>query len=444
MIRSLRRYGVIAEEHAGALESFVIIATFTDILHKFMSLFKNYASRTLYFVLALASLAFTLSCSNNYNYYGYQNPSATSGFKHRVMLTNAFAGSVVILNADNDFLYGRPISVAANNQLLAESHDGTFTLTYSNGFSNVLTYIDNKIEDVKGSTVQLGGNVESLAVLSDNVTAVTASRNAPVNGQPNGIVYVIDITNRVPKYAIFLPLARRIVTNHAGSKVLAFADNTNTAYVVDPSAGTVTPIPDPNGVLDRPVTAVFSSDDTKAYILSCGAECGGTQANVTTYDASANTLGTTVQVAGATAGIFDNSGNLYVAGSPNGAGMLQVVNGTTASTPVNIADGYHNLMAFTDDNRLYIGSTNCSNTKDAQGNPVQGCLSIFNTSNQAVVRAAPNGDVTGIQPITGLHKAYVVQGGELVIYDTTTDAPRQPQSTQIDIVGQAYGILQIS
>jgi hypothetical protein len=60
------------------------------------------------------------------------------------------------------------------------------------------------------------------------------------------------------------------------------------------------------------------------------------------------------------------------------------------------------------------------------------------------VQAAPTGDVTGIQPIIGLHKAYVVQGGELVIYDTTQDAPRQPQSSQIDIVGQAYAVLQIS
>lgn len=408
-----------------------------------MSLYKKYICRAIALVLALVSLALCLSCSSNYNNYGYANPSATSGFKHRVMLTNAFAGSIIIINSDNDFVYGRPIGVAAGVAYLAESHDGAFTLAYSNGVSNTLTYIDNKVENVSGNTLTLGGNVESLAVLSDNVTAVTASRNSPVNGQPNGIVYVIDITNRVPKYAIFVPLVRRIVTNNAGTKVLAFAENTNTAYVIDPSAGTATPIPDPNGVLDRPVTAVFSTDDTKAYILSCGAECGGTQANVVAYDPSANTLGTPVQVAGATAGVVDTSGNLWVSGSPNGAGMLQSVNGTTASTAVAIGDGYHNVMTFTDDNRLYIGSTNCTNTKDAQGNPVQGCLSIYNPSTQAVVRAAPNGDVTGIEPILGEHKAYVVQGGELVIYDTTKDAPR-PLNTQIDVVGQAFGILKIS
>jgi hypothetical protein len=353
-----------------------------------MSLFKKYICRAIGFVVALTFLAFSLSCGNNYNYYGYQNPSATSGFKHRVMLTNAFQGTVVIFNADNDFLYGRPISVAANDQLLAESHDGNFTLTYSNGQSNVLTYIDNKIEDVNGNTVALPGNVESLAVLADNQTAVTASRNAPVNGAPNGAVYVINLqpyssttppTNRVVSGVIPLPLARRIVSNHAGSKVLAFADQDNRAYVIDTTAFTATPIPDPNGVLDHPVTVVFSSDDTKAYILSCGAECGGTQASVTPYDPSSNTLGTPIPVPGATSGIIDSSGTLYVAGSPNGAGMLTIVSSGSAGTPIAIGDGYHNLMAFADDNRLYIGAMNCTNIRDAQGNGVQGCLSIYNT-----------------------------------------------------------------
>src|SRR5581483_3132063 len=120
------------------MRSFVIIATFSDILHKFMSLYKNYACRAISLVLALAAVAFCLSCSNNNNPYGYANPSATSGFKHRVMVTNAFQGTIIILNSDNDFVYGRPISVAAGDDLLAESHDGTFTLTYSNGFSNTL------------------------------------------------------------------------------------------------------------------------------------------------------------------------------------------------------------------------------------------------------------------------------------------------------------------
>jgi hypothetical protein len=249
---------------------------------------------------------------------------------------------------------------------------------------------------------------------------------------------------------ISLPLARRIAIDHAGNKVLAFAENTNTAYVIDTTAFTATPIADPSGVLDRPVTAIFSDDDSKAYILSCGAECGGTQAKVTIFNPSDNSLGNSVDVDGATYGILDTSGKLYVAGSTGGNGTLQWVDtsalasGTaTPSTPVPIADGYHKQMAFTDNGRLYIGSVNCTNVKDAQGNDVQGCLSIYNTSSQAVVKAAANGDVTGIQPIIGRSVAYVIQGGEVVTYDTSTDAPR-PANVQIDVVGQAFAVLKIS
>ena len=376
-------------------------------------------------------------------------PGATSGFKHRIMLTNSFAGTIIIINAQNDVVYGRPISTIPGAQILAEASDGSFTLSYSNG-TDELYYIDNTTEDVSGSPITLTGDAETLGVLSGNLFAVTASRNAPVNNQPNGAVFVVDLTNRVIAATISVPLARRVALNHAGTKVLAFADNTNTAYVIDTTAYTATPIADPNGVLDRPVTAVFSSDDSTAYIISCGAECGGTQAKVTAFNPSSGTLGNSVNVTGATTGILDTSGKLYVAGSTGGAGTLQTIDtaaltsGTaTASAAVAIQDGYHKNMAFSDDGRLYIGSTNCSNVVDSQGNGIQGCLTTYNTSSQAVVKTAPTGDVTGILPIIGRHVVYVVQGGELVIYDSTKDAPR-PQDTQINVVGQAYAILQIS
>jgi hypothetical protein len=285
--------------------------------------------------------------------------------------------------------------------------------------------------------------------MSNNTTAVTASPNAAVNGEPDGAIFVIDLTNRVVSSTISVPAARRIAIDHKGSKVLAFADNSNTAYVIDTAAFTATPIADPNGVLDHPVNAVFSSDDSKAYILSCGPECGGSQAKVTIFNPADNSLGNSVTVTGATVGILDSSGKLYVAGDAGGAGTLQTVDtgalasgNATPSATIAIQDGYHRQMAFTDDNRLYIGSTNCTNIKGAQNTDVQGCLVTYNTSSQAVMKTAPTGDVTGILAITGRHLAYVVQGGELVIYDTTKDAPRP--DNQIDVVGQAFAILQIS
>ena len=49
-----------------------------------------------------------------------------------------------------------------------------------------------------------------------------------------------------------------------------------------------------------------------------------------------------------------------------------------------------------------------------------------------------NGDVTGMQPITNRTVFYLVEGGELRIYDTTTDKIYLLQS--IDIFGNAVDV----
>ena len=425
--------------------SFVIIAFFNDIPINFMSFYRNSSWRLLTCLMALVSLSFCLSCgNNNYNGYGYASPSSTSGYKHRILVSNSYVGSLLIINAVNNFLYGRPITVSPQPQYLALSHDGKFTLSYSNS-ADTLYYFDNSQEQVTGNNISLSGDVESLGILSNNTTAITASRNAPVNGGANGVIYFLDLTNRVISQAIAVPLVRRVVLDSGGNTVLAFADNTNYVYLVNTTANTATAIPDPNGVLDRPVNAVFSSDGSTAYILSCGAECGGTQAKVTTYNVGSNSFGNSVDVSGATAGVLDSSGNLWVAGSPNGVGYLQSISTSslTPSAPVAITNGYHNLLTVSDDNRLYVGAKTCSNIADQIGNPIQGCLSIYNMSSGNVVKAAMTGDVTGLQADIGQHQVFATQGGYLVIYNTTNDQPL-PQSQQIAISGQAYAVLQIS
>jgi hypothetical protein len=54
-----------------------------------------------------------------------------------------------------------------------------------------------------------------------------------------------------------------------------------------------------------------------------------------------------------------------------------------------------------------------------------------------VTIALRNGDVTGIEPIPNRNVVYVCEGGKLTIYDTTT---HQPQTTQVNIVGQAVDV----
>jgi hypothetical protein len=417
---------------------------FTNILPDYMTHHRNFLVRTFGCAAVLIASLILLSCGNSYS-NPVQNPGATSKFKHRVLVTNAFAGTTLILNADNDQIYGRTLSTIGGNDLLAESHNGAFTLEFSSG-SNILFYLDNGIEDVSGSPISLTGDIQTLGIMSDNATAVAASRNAPVNGKPDGAVFILDLTNRVISSTISLPLARYVAINHAGTKVLAFADNDNVAYLVDTSGKKVTAITDTNGVLDRPVTAIFSSDDSKAYIISCGAECGGNQAKVTIFNPSDNTLGNSVNVDGATTGILATGGTLYVAGSTNGDGTLQTIDtaalaagNATPSTSLSISNGYHSTMAFADNNRLYVGSTACDNA--TVNGVIQGCLTMYDTSAKSAKITTLPGDVTGIQAIIGRSLVYVCQNGELVIYDTNADAPR---AQQYDIVGRAAAVLQIS
>jgi hypothetical protein len=213
---------------------------------------------------------------------------------------------------------------------------------------------------------------------------------------------------------------------------------------------------------------VFGSSDTQAFILNCGAECGGTAAGVVSIDFSGvfntpavpATVSTPVSVpGGATVGLLNGS-SLFVAGSaaptagPSAAcplsrcGALTTINTSslTASAPTPITDGLHGKMALAN-NRLYIGASGCTVDPGTATNTVRGCLSIFNTSTPGATfpqesSFRQNFDVTGLQPISGRSVIYIVQGGELDIFDTNTGA-LATGITQLDIVGRAFDVVQI-
>ena len=54
-------------------------------------------------------------------------------------------------------------------------------------------------------------------------------------------------------------------------------------------------------------------------------------------------------------------------------------------------------------------------------------------------RLPPRGAITSLLAIANRNVVYAIEGGLLVIYDTTTD---QPQQTQIIFTGALYGIVQ--
>ena len=68
-------------------------------------------------------------------------------------------------------------------------------------------------------------------------------------------------------------------------------------------------------------------------------------------------------------------------------------------------------------------------------------MSVVNvTNNTADPPLPPRGAVTGMQAIPNRNVMYVIEGGYLVIYDTTTDMKQQ---TQVIFSGALYDVVQV-
>jgi hypothetical protein len=222
--------------------------------------------------------------------------------------------------------------------------------------------------------------------------------------------------------------------------------------------------------VDMPVKAVFSADGGTAYVLNCGPECGGTKAAVTSLSiapfifltgqesGSLPTQSTlesnTLAIPGGASNALVNSSTLYVAGQcvasttlssaqlPQCSGAApssgSIFTGTltvvtlpagstttmTAASPVSISDGYPGAisrMVLADDNTLWIGMTKCTDGERAAAGLSVGCLTMVNIADPAspVATLMPyNSDATGIAAVTGLHKIYTAEGGQVYIYAT--------------------------
>ncbi len=389
----------------------------------------------------MAAMVVLLSCGS-----GSSSSSTTapvSKIKKRAFVSNNFQNQIIIVNAANDTVNtllsattagttsstpANTIAVGSGPAQMVLTPDKKLTLVFDQG-ANTISVVDNATEMNNGQ-IPLPEFTESFTVGTDSKTVYAAVPNAPSSGQTAGAVEVLDASAGVLTNAIAVPRARRLVLSHNGNKLLVFADGTDQMWVIDTAAKTATTV----SGMDRPVSGVFSSDDSKAYIMNCGPECGGVSAKVTVLDLATNTPGASVAVSAATVGFLDGSGNLYVAGTAAGAGKLDVLNAsslTVSKSGIAISDGNHALMALGSNNKLFIGARTCSAA-------VQGCLSIFDTAAGTAVTSAPGtGDVTGIEPVSGRDVVYVIEGGELVIYSSVTS---QPQATQIDVVGKAVDV----
>ena len=417
-------------------------------------------------VLILAGVSL-VSCG------GYAAPKGTnSGFGFRAFVSNPLqptsGGNFAVLNvvdAAKDSNTGLMVNMSGASTfpgLMAVSSNLRNTLVFSST-GNTITVVDNASEAIaqSGTTpipaIPLLGPTESMLVWIDNATAYVAVPGALVNGHPPGAVELFNFLSGSTSPAAIIPVkgARHLVQSHNGNRILVFSDNPQNpddAPPECPTAQCITMISpsllnsEPRSSIaspsfDHPVWGIFSSDDSKAYILNCGPECGGTTASVSVLDFTQTppAVTATIDVPAATFGIL--AGNaLYVAGTPSGiacpsgtadtaCGQLTAIDTVSlaATAPVTITGGYHDHVVMGANGQLFIGASSVCTS----------CLSIFDTHTSEVVIPSATGAVTAIEPITQRPVVYVCQNGRMRVYDTTTD---QLQSLQIVVVGQAIDV----
>ncbi len=387
--------------------------------------------RILWDIAAVAVAAMILtSCGGDSS--SSNAPPPTSMLAKRAFVSNEFSGILQIVDANTDTLDSQVINSGSGPQTIVVSGDKKTSMVFNAGSSSLLQ-VDNATE-AGIATAGLLGYTDSLAISSNGTKVYAAIRNAPSStGTPLGVVTFVDFA-AASNTSVDVPLARRLVLGPNGAKLLVFSDNSDSVTVIDTATKAVTVVPG----FDRPAWGVFASDSNSAFIMNCGPECGGTTASVTVLEnlGGVPSLGANAVVSAATVGLLDGT-TLYVAGTVAagaGGGRLDVLNtsGLTVTTSgVVINDGYHSTMALSN-GRVFVGARACSNV-------AEGCLSIY--SGGAATIGTPKGEVTGMAAISGRTIVYVVEGGELRVYDSSTNMEKLP--APVNITGKAWDVKQV-
>jgi hypothetical protein len=378
-------------------------------------------------------------------------------------------------------------------------------------FGAVYGYGDGSFTSVSYAQERAPGSVGGLNGLS---SSIFITRNQSYVFAASQAAHVLTVVNQNTggSYPLGLPGVYRVSVNPGGSVALAFVQNSNYVYYplqltaaqsVAYSGGSATwpkaavdcepqnepawclfqmqspDHPDPKYpglyygaplAFDRPVKAVFSSDGSTAYILSCGPECGGTTSSYTRVaiapmifllgqasgllPTTSALASATVRIPGGASNALVDSSTMYIVGQQAQlvqgqtlfGGNLTVVNlsTNTVSSSVSISDGQPGAtsrMLEADDNTLWIAMTGCTaGVRYATGaSGGYGCLTMYNTLTNTVTMLEPYiGDATGIAAVTGLHKLYTAEGGQVYIYSTKDGSSIDNQF--VTVTGTAYDV----
>jgi hypothetical protein len=432
------------------------------------------------FVLICASLGF-ISCGGKSSPFKEPPSKAATRVMISQSVTSASGqGGLFIIDAENDTL-ARSSEIQAGSApgLMVTSANLSTLLAFDS--TGLAVQVINTTTEANTGSITLPGNTTSMVLPSTTSFAYAAVPSATNNlWSTPGAVEVLNLSGNAINTAIGVPGAQTVVSNSSGSQLLVFSSDSNSMSVISPLVS-VPPVDlgcddatNPAVCIvipgfDRPVFAIYSADGSTAYILNCGAQCGGTQASVSIFNLATLSVTATIPVNGATMGFLTGS-TLYVAGTgtPTGplcsaipsaaataatyCGTLDIVNLSTMQDPyfnnpaaeIAITDGYHDRMDMSQGGQLFIGSNDCTEVGDVN-NPngeVRGCLSIYNTTNNSVVIPPDNGDVTGLQGFSSRYVEYVVEDGNLRIYCTAANADANCptadalQTTQITLPGR--------
>ncbi|GGH09521.1 hypothetical protein [Silvibacterium dinghuense] len=346
------------------------------------------------------------------------------------------------------------VFIARDKSFVYAANDTTHVVSVID-VANSKSYTLN-LPNVYAVSVNPGGSIALLFVR--NATQAASASTAGGTSEANFAVYsVVHLTTTQSQEAINNP--NWTYTSGSVSNTAQDCEPQNLpVYCIFPvSTGA-------NATFDNPVKALFSSDGSTVTVLNCGKECGGTTSSITTIPLTSSELNTgvtggegialtatatTAIPGGVTNGLY--SGNtLYLAGQEEQsdglfAGNLTVFDTTTSSITgtYSISDGTHNRMVLGDEDTLWIGSSGCIAGErykqvEAGSSAAYGCLTMFNTSTNAVTLDSYKGDATGIAPVTGLDKVYTAEGGQVYIYNTADMSERN--NANVTVSGTAADV----
>jgi hypothetical protein len=442
---------------------------------------------------AISSLALSSCHSAAYYYYKFPEynyagrPVPPSKLAQRVMIgvsAGGGGGSLQIVDAYRD------IRSNVENTIPGYSIGG-----YSSGYPGtilnfpaemrgyVYSISDGSLTNINYSTEAAAGSVGTFQSGSSAVAVPAGFGHYYGAEELAGVLEIVD-NLAGQTYVLNLPNVFKVLVNTGDTVALAMVRNSNVLYRVfklnqnqypttqaaiaatgsadcEPALLPVYCAVSVPGTYDEPSNVYFSLDGTTAYVLNCGAECGGKTASVTLLQqgplnenvipsspVQPNPQIANVPVPGGVTDALSDGTTLYLAGQqlqPDGlfAGFLSTMNQATNTITgqYSISDGSHSKMLFADNNTLWIGSQFCATGERAKLGENYNCLTMVvlggtTLSPQILPNVTPGsptavvpypnqnddqyyyGSLTGICWVQNFNKVYTAYGGQVHIFST--------------------------